>query len=73
VLREQTERMEGVEAGVARQVGTDPARIVESALALLLDDEVWAAMAQPTDCYGDGAASARIVAALRAWRDGRRS
>jgi len=67
VLRERTERVEGIEAGVARQVGTDPRKIVEKALEVLRDRQVWAAMARPTDCYGDGAASARIVAALRAW------
>jgi len=72
VLRERTERMEGIEAGVARQVGTDPARIVAAALELLHDRDAHAAMARPSDCYGDGAAAARIVAALRAWR-GRRT
>jgi len=64
VLREATERPEGIEAGVARLVGTDEARIVSAALELLLNDQAHAAMAQATNPYGDGHAAERIVEAL---------
>ena len=64
VLREVTERPEGVEAGVARLVGTDPERIVAEANRLLDDPEAYAAMARPVNPYGDGHAAERIAAAL---------
>lgn len=58
VLREVTERPEGIEAGVARLVGTDPERIVAE-VARLLDGKIErAAVANP---YGDGRAGARIA------------
>jgi len=64
VLRETTERPEGIEAGVARLVGTDSGRIVAEALALLQDDAAHAAMARAQNPYGDGHAAERIVEAL---------
>lgn len=64
VLRETTERPEGVAAGVARLVGTDRERIVAEALRLLTDDDAHAAMARAANPYGDGRASERIVGAL---------
>jgi len=64
VLREVTERPEGVEAGVARLVGTDPERIVAEVSRLLGDPATYAAMAQAVNPYGDGHAAERIVAAL---------
>jgi len=64
VLREVTERPEGVAAGTARVVGTDPARIVAEAGRLLDDPAAYAAMAQAVNPYGDGHAAERIVAAL---------
>jgi UDP-N-acetylglucosamine 2-epimerase (non-hydrolysing) len=66
VLRGTTERPEGVEAGVARVVGTDPARIVAEAERLLRDPAAYAAMAAGTNPYGDGRAAERIVDVLRA-------
>jgi UDP-N-acetylglucosamine 2-epimerase (non-hydrolysing) len=66
VLREETERPEGVEAGVARLVGTDPARIVAEARRLLDSPAEHARMSRATNPYGDGLASARIVDALLA-------
>lgn len=60
VLREKTERPEAVAAGVVRLVGTDRARIVAEADALLTDAAAYAAMARPTCIYGDGRAAARI-------------
>ncbi len=64
VLREITERPEGVDAGAARLVGTDRKRIVEEASKLLDDRRAYMAMAQPVDIYGDGRAAPRIVSAL---------
>lgn len=65
VLRSTTERPEGVAAGAARLVGTDPAVIVREANRLLDDPQAYAAMATVRNPYGDGATSARIVAVLR--------
>lgn len=64
VLREVTERPEGVAAGTAVVVGTDRARIVETASTLLTSAEAYARMANAVSPYGDGRASERIVAAL---------
>ena len=64
VLREVTERPEGVAAGTAVVVGTDRARIVSTASALLASPEAYARMANAVNPYGDGHASERIVAAL---------
>jgi hypothetical protein len=57
VLRDKTERMEGVEAGVARMVGTGTEAIVRETLGLLADPEALARMARGSDCYGDGRAA----------------
>ncbi len=64
VLREATERPEGVAAGVARLVGADPARIVGEAMRLLTDSAAHAAMSRAVNPYGDGRASERIVDAV---------
>jgi UDP-N-acetylglucosamine 2-epimerase len=64
VLREVTERPEGVEAGTARVVGTAPSRIVAEAARLLDDPSAYAAMAREVNPYGDGRAAQRIVTAL---------
>jgi UDP-N-acetylglucosamine 2-epimerase (non-hydrolysing) len=64
VLREVTERPEAVAAGSALLAGTDPARIVALAAALLDDESRRAAMAVPRFPYGDGRAAERIAAAL---------
>lgn len=66
VLRETTERPEGVAAGTALLVGADRARIVAEVARLLDDEEAWQAMARAHSPYGDGQAGeriARIVAA----------
>ena len=67
VLRETTERPEAVEEGVARLVGTDPARIVAEAARLLDDAAAHAAMAREVFPFGDGSASRRIADAILAW------
>jgi UDP-N-acetylglucosamine 2-epimerase (non-hydrolysing) len=64
VLREVTERPEGVEAGTVRLVGTDAARIVAETRRLLDDPDEYAAMARAINPYGDGHAAERIVQAI---------
>jgi UDP-N-acetylglucosamine 2-epimerase (non-hydrolysing) len=64
VLRDTTERPEGVEAGTAIVVGTDRERIVTTAGNLLDSSEAYERMATAVSPYGDGQASERIVAAL---------
>ena len=64
VLREVTERPEGVEAGTAVVVGTDRDRIVSVASELLTSRAAYERMANAVNPYGDGHASGRIVAAL---------
>ncbi len=64
VLRDASERPEGMEAGVARLVGTDRGAIVSETSRLLEDGEAHAQMARAVSPYGDGRAAERIVAAL---------
>jgi UDP-N-acetylglucosamine 2-epimerase (non-hydrolysing) len=64
VLRETTERPEGVDAGTAVLVGTDRERIVGTASTLLSSREAYDRMANAVSPYGDGKASERIVTAL---------
>ena len=64
VLREVTERPEGVETGALRIVGTDRARIVAEASRLLDDPNEYATMARARNPFGDGHAAERIVASL---------
>jgi UDP-N-acetylglucosamine 2-epimerase (non-hydrolysing) len=64
VLRDTTERPEGVDAGVARLAGTDPERIFTEASRLLTDRPAYLAMARAVNPYGDGRASERIAAIL---------
>ncbi|MFV0644946.1 MAG: non-hydrolyzing UDP-N-acetylglucosamine 2-epimerase [Sphingomonadaceae bacterium] len=66
VMRETTERPEGVDAGTARLVGTDADRIVSECVRLLDDDEAYNAMSRAHNPFGDGKAVARIIAALAA-------
>lgn len=64
VMRETTERPEAVEAGTARLVGTDPARIVAEVSRLLEDDAHYRRMTSAANPYGDGKAAGRILDAL---------
>jgi UDP-N-acetylglucosamine 2-epimerase (non-hydrolysing) len=64
VMREVTERPEGVEAGTVRLVGTDPERIYTQARRLLDDPAEHAEMARAVNPYGDGHAAPRIVRAI---------
>ncbi len=61
VMRETTERPEGVAAGTARLVGTDEDRIVHEVSTLLDDSDAHAAMARAHNPFGDGHAAARIA------------
>jgi UDP-N-acetylglucosamine 2-epimerase (non-hydrolysing) len=64
VLREVTERPEGVEAGVLRLVGTDPARIINAAVELLENPQAYAQMTQAVNPFGDGHAAEKIIQAV---------
>lgn len=61
VMRDTTERPEGVAAGTARLVATDATRIVAETTRLLDDPKAYAAMAQAQNPYGDGQAAERIA------------
>ncbi|WP_370178109.1 non-hydrolyzing UDP-N-acetylglucosamine 2-epimerase [Alteriqipengyuania sp.] len=61
VMRETTERPEGIEAGTAKLVGTDPDAIVSEVTRLLDDETAYAAMAQAHNPFGDGESSQRIA------------
>jgi len=64
VLRETTERPEGVEAGTLKLVGTETSQIVLEAERLLNDPLAHAKMAKAANPYGDGHAAERIIQAL---------
>lgn len=64
VMRETTERPEGVSAGTARLVGTETATIVTEIFTLLDDKAAYASMAQAHNPFGDGHAARRIVERL---------
>jgi len=64
VMRENTERPEGIVAGTARLVGTDADLIVANTNLLLDDHAAYRGMAEQHNPYGDGRASARIVEEL---------
>ena len=64
VLRDTTERPEGVSAGTLKLVGTEPAKVKAAMLELLDDPNVYQQMAQSQNPYGDGQASQRILAAI---------
>jgi UDP-N-acetylglucosamine 2-epimerase (non-hydrolysing) len=68
VLREVTERPEGVEAGVLKLVGTADRLIIQEANRLLDDPAAYASMARASNPFGDGHAAERIVRALLAYR-----
>jgi UDP-N-acetylglucosamine 2-epimerase (non-hydrolysing) len=64
VMRETTERPEGVEAGTLKLVGTETSNIVREATRLLDDPAAYTAMAKAANPYGDGHAAERIIDAL---------
>ncbi|MCS8582583.1 UDP-N-acetylglucosamine 2-epimerase (non-hydrolyzing) [Latilactobacillus curvatus] len=64
VLRDTTERPEGVEAGTLKLVGTQPEQVHDAMVELLDDQAVYDAMAHAKNPYGDGQASQRILDAI---------
>jgi UDP-N-acetylglucosamine 2-epimerase (non-hydrolysing) len=69
VMRDATERPEGVAAGTAALVGTDPATIVTRVRSLLHDPLAYRRMAEAVNPYGDGRAAERTIAALARFFD----
>jgi UDP-N-acetylglucosamine 2-epimerase (non-hydrolysing) len=67
VLREVTERPEGVKAGTLKLVGTGTRDIIREATRLLDDPGAYASMAKTVNPFGDGHAADRIVEALKAY------
>lgn len=61
VMRNETERFEGIEAGIAKLIGTDTKKIVEETEKLLKDSFSYNAMIATTNPYGDGKTTKRIV------------
>ena len=69
VLREKTERPEGITAGVLKLVGTDAQRIVKETSHLLDDRAAYDAMAHAENPFGDGHAAQRIVKGILDFRN----
>jgi UDP-N-acetylglucosamine 2-epimerase (non-hydrolysing) len=69
VLREVTERPEGVEAGVLKLVGTDSERIFQQTRNLLENENAYLKMAHAANPFGDGHAAERIVQAVLDYRE----
>lgn len=65
VLRDTTERPEAVQAGTVKLVGTDKATVYATAKELITNAEMYTAMSNAVNPYGDGLASGRIIQALR--------
>jgi len=66
VMRETTERPEGVTAGTCRLVGTDPEKILKESAILLNDPEAYASRSSLQNPYGDGKATTKIREILEA-------
>jgi UDP-N-acetylglucosamine 2-epimerase (non-hydrolysing) len=61
VMRDTTERPEGIEAGTLRLVGTDEANIYNSFTELITNEQAYKKMANAVNPYGDGFACKRIA------------
>lgn len=64
VMRETTERPEAINAGVARLVGVESEKITQEVIRLLDNGDMYRAMSQPINPYGDGLAAKRIADVL---------
>ena len=64
VLRDNTERPEGVDAGTLKLVGTDPVKVKETMISLITDKREYERMANAKNPYGDGQAAKRILDAI---------
>jgi UDP-N-acetylglucosamine 2-epimerase (non-hydrolysing) len=71
ILRDKSERPEGIATGNMRLVGTSTAVILAEARRLLTDPLAYAAMSRPAFPYGDGGAAPRIAAIIKRWLDHR--
>jgi UDP-N-acetylglucosamine 2-epimerase (non-hydrolysing) len=69
VMRDTTERPEGIAAGTALLTGPKAPAIIEHATRLLTDEALYLAMATAKNPYGDGHAAERIVARMRRYFD----
>jgi UDP-N-acetylglucosamine 2-epimerase (non-hydrolysing) len=65
VTRDTTERLEAVDAGVVKLVGTNKFRIIEETMLLLDDIRAYKIMAHSHNPYGDGHAASRIASILK--------
>ncbi len=68
VLRDTTERPEGISAGTLKLVGTDEETIYNETKKLLTDNKEYEKMSHASNPYGDGHASERIVDAIIKWK-----
>jgi UDP-N-acetylglucosamine 2-epimerase (non-hydrolysing) len=66
VLRNKTERMEGINTGAAKLIGTDPERIITETENLLNNRREYTAMTEADNPYGDGTAAEKIIEILQA-------
>ena len=67
VMRDTTERPEGVDAGTVKLVGAVADNIISSVNELITDSAAYDVMAQAQNPYGDGKASIRIANAVKAF------
>ncbi len=67
VMRDTTERPEGIESGVARVVGTEASSIVSAVQQLLDDPEEYRRIAKVSNPYGDGKSGERVVRGIVEW------
>ena len=68
VLRDTTERPEGISAGTLKLVGTNEETIYNETKKLLTDNKEYEKMSHASNPYGDGHASERIVDAIIKWK-----
>jgi UDP-N-acetylglucosamine 2-epimerase (non-hydrolysing) len=65
VMRDVTERTEGIEAGTTKLVGTNFENLVSSMKELLVNNQIYSNMSNTANPYGDGTTSKQIVEILR--------
>lgn len=69
VLRETTERPEGVDSGTLKLVGTNFDHVKREVINLLEDQDSYKLMAKANNPYGDGEASGRILKSIKLWQE----
>ncbi len=69
VMRENTERPEGISSGAVKMIGVDRSTIVELVDDLMSDDSILASMANASNPYGDGSSSERCVSLIEEFFD----